>query len=53
MKKIGHKLNTTPPVEEIPEITQIEELQTFIGKKKIRVGFGQRLISINQAFLTG
>ena len=34
VKQIGHKLDTAPPVKEIPEITQIDELQTYIGKKK-------------------
>ena len=33
VKQIGDKLDTAPPVKEIPEITQIDELQTFIGKK--------------------
>jgi len=49
VKQIGNRLDKAPESEEIPEITQIDELQTFIGKKKIRFGFGQRLISINQA----
>ena len=42
VKQIGDKLETAPSSEEIPEITQIDELQTFIGKKKIRFGFGLR-----------
>lgn len=34
VKEIGNKLEKTPPASEIPEITQIDELQTFVGKKK-------------------
>ena len=40
VKQIGDKLENTPTSEEIPEIFQIDELQSFIGKKKIRFGFG-------------
>ena len=34
VKLVGDKLDKAPPTEEIPEITQIDELQSFIGKKK-------------------
>ena len=40
VKQIGDQLDKAPPTEEIPETTQIDELQTYIGKKKIRFGFG-------------
>ena len=34
VKQIGDKLENTPTSKEIPEIFQIDELQSFIGKKK-------------------
>ena len=34
VKQIGDRLDKAPPTEEIPETTQIDELQTYIGKKK-------------------
>ena len=33
VKKVSDKLENTPTVEEIPEISQIDELQSFIAKK--------------------
>ena len=48
VKKIGNKLDNVPPTEEIPQIPQIDELQSFIGKKKIKFGFGLQLINTNQ-----
>ena len=34
VKQVGNQLDKAPPFEEIPETTQIDELQTYIGKKK-------------------
>ena len=34
VKKLGNKLDNSPPTEENPQIFQIDELQSFIGKKK-------------------
>lgn len=34
VKEIGNRLPDTPEKDEIPEITQIDEWETFIGKKK-------------------
>lgn len=34
VKEVGNTLPDTPQKDEIPEITQIDELETFIGKKK-------------------
>ena len=42
VKQIVERLDDTPTSEEIPEIFQIDELQTYISKKKIRFGFGLR-----------
>ena len=48
VKKIGNKLDNVPPTQEIPQIFQIDELQSFIGKKKIKFGFGLQLINTFQ-----
>lgn len=34
LKKLGNSLPSAPEYDEIPEITQIDELETFVGKKK-------------------
>lgn len=34
VKEVGNTLPDTPEYDEIPEITQIDELETFISKKK-------------------
>ena len=34
VKKKGEKLSDEPQGEEIPEITELDELQTFVGCKK-------------------
>jgi len=33
VKKLGNSLPNAPDYDEIPEITQIDELETFVGKK--------------------
>jgi IS1 family transposase len=35
VKKAGKSLPNSPDYDEIPEITQVDELETFVGKKKI------------------
>lgn len=37
VKQVGNALTSTPQSEEIPEITQVDELPTFVGKKKNKV----------------
>ncbi len=34
VKMAGNALLNTPDYDEIPEITQVDELETFVGKKK-------------------
>ena len=34
VRKSAHGLPNAPLVEEIPEITEIDELQTYVGQKK-------------------
>ncbi len=36
VKAAANKLPNAPSVEEMPEITEIDELQTFVGKKAVR-----------------
>ncbi|MCC0178742.1 IS1 family transposase [Waterburya agarophytonicola K14] len=34
VEEAGESLSDEPPNSEIPEITEIDELQTFVGNKK-------------------
>ena len=34
LKQIGEKLPDAPPTEEIPEVGEMDELETFVGSKK-------------------
>lgn len=43
VKKAASPLPDAPKSSQIPEVTQIDELQTFVAKKKIRSGCGQQL----------
>ena len=42
VKLAGLSLSQQPDYDEIPEVAQIDELQTFVGNKKTRFGCGQR-----------
>lgn len=41
VKKMGNMLPDVPESEEIPEVTQIDELETFVGSKKTKFGSGR------------
>ena len=41
VKQVASTLPDTPYRSEIPEVTEIDELETFIGSKKTRFGCGQ------------
>ena len=41
VKKARNSLSTEPNYYEIPEIAQIDELQTYVAKKKLAYGCGQ------------
>ena len=43
-------LPDAPEAQEIPEITAIDEMQTFVGKKKIKSGCGQQLTIFPREF---
>jgi hypothetical protein len=34
VKEVGKNLPDTPEKAEIPEVTEVDELETFVGKKK-------------------
>ena len=40
VKQAANLLQEQPETEEIPEITEIDELETFVGSKKIKFGYG-------------
>ncbi len=42
VKEVGNTLVDAPESQEIPEVTEIDELETFIGSKKTKFGYGQR-----------
>ena len=48
VKEAGNILPEQPETEEIPEVTQIDELETFVGSKKIKFGYGQPSITVFQ-----
>lgn len=41
VRQVGLALPDAPEALEIPEIAELDELQTFVGSKKTRFGFGQ------------
>ena len=42
VKATGALLPETEVIEMIPEVGEIDELQTFVGSKKTRFGYGQQ-----------
>jgi len=42
VKQLGSRLPDTPAQSEIPEVTELDELQTFCGSKKTKSGCGRR-----------
>jgi hypothetical protein len=43
VKQLGQQLPDAPLVEEIPQVSELDELETFIGsKKKTKFGSGQQ-----------
>ena len=42
VKKLGESLPDAPENNEIPEVTQVDELETFVGSKKTNFGCGQQ-----------
>lgn len=42
VKKVAEPLPNAPECSEIPEVAQVDELETFVGKKKRSFGCGQQ-----------
>ncbi len=42
VKQAANLLPDAPPNSEIPEVAQLDELETFVGSKKTRFGCGQQ-----------
>ncbi len=42
LKQIGKQLPDAPPTREIPSVGEFDELETFVGSKKTKFGYGQR-----------
>lgn len=50
VKQIGEQLPDAPPIDKIPSVGELDELETFVGSKKTKFGCG--LINcVNQRFL--
>ncbi len=48
VKQRGAQLADAPEVAEIPQVGELDELETFVGSKKTRCGSGRRLTTFNQ-----
>ena len=42
LKQIGKQLPDAPPINEIPEVGELDELETFVRSKKTKFGYGQQ-----------
>ncbi len=41
VKKAAQNLPSSPEIQEVPQMTQVDEIETFVGKKTL-FGFGQQ-----------
>jgi transposase-like protein len=42
VKHLGQQLPDAPQAEQIPAVGELDELETFVGAKKTKSGYGQR-----------
>lgn len=42
VKQIGEQLPDAPQVQEIPSVGELDELETFVGSKKTKFGYGSQ-----------
>ncbi len=49
VKKVGENLPDAYKPDTIPEVGELDELETFVGSKKTKSGFGLRLTTSNEA----
>ena len=50
VKQVGERLPDAYEPETVPEVGELDELETFVGSKKTKSGSGQRLTTSNRAF---
>lgn len=50
VKQVGKRLPDAYNPETIPEVGELDELETFVGSKKIRFGYGRRLTTSEKGF---
>ena len=48
VKQLGAKLEDAPESSEVPQVGELDELETFVGSKKTRFGCGQPLTTSSQ-----
>ncbi len=41
VKQVGEQLPDAPPTDKIPSVGELDELETFVGRKKTKYGYGQ------------
>jgi hypothetical protein len=42
VRQLGKSLPDAPAIDEIPEVGELDELETFVASKKTKFGYGQR-----------
>jgi len=53
VKQVGKLLPDSYNPETIPEVGELDELETFVGKKRTKSGFGRLLTTFEMEFLDG
>lgn len=53
VKQLGQQLPDVPLAAEMPEVAELDELETFVGSKKTKFGYGQPSITLTQEFWLG
>lgn len=48
VKQLGELLEDAPKADEIPQVGELDELETFVGSKKTRSGCGRQLTTSSQ-----
>ncbi len=49
VKLVGENLPDAEEPDSIPQVSELDELETFVGSKKTKFGFGLRLTTSNEA----
>lgn len=50
VKQVGQLLPDAYDPEKVPQVGELDELETFVGKKKTRYGCGQQSITLCQEY---